>query len=118
MRCNPVYQQFMRLSQFYEDDELRKRQDEIRAYAARMGDPRLGTGFIPPRGTDPGPAPEPRGRSRSRAGLGPVEVLGRAKRPFLGPKPTNIQLGDNDPETEGEEYHDAADWEAEMRGLE
>ena len=32
---NPVYQQFMRLTHIYEEDELLKRQDEMRALAAR-----------------------------------------------------------------------------------
>ena len=33
---NPVYQQFMRLTHIYEEDELVKRQDEIQALAARL----------------------------------------------------------------------------------
>jgi hypothetical protein len=33
---NPVYQQFMRLTHVYEEDELVKRQDEMQALAARL----------------------------------------------------------------------------------
>ena len=33
---NPVYQQFMRLTHIYEEDELVKRQDETQALAARL----------------------------------------------------------------------------------
>ena len=33
---NPVYQQFMRFTHIYEEDELVKRQDEMQALAARL----------------------------------------------------------------------------------
>ena len=31
---NPVYKQFLRLTQIYEEDEVRKRQDDLRDLAA------------------------------------------------------------------------------------
>ena len=48
VKGNPVYNQFMRLTQVYEEDEVQKRQDDMRALAARLGDPRLGSGYMPP----------------------------------------------------------------------
>ena len=120
-----MYQQFMRLTQFYEEDELRTRQEELRAYAARVGDERLGNGFVPPRPSGPitppitpRSGPEPRRRSRSRAsnfvppvpktppGPMPKTPLGPAPMTPAGPMPktpTNIALGNDDPETETEE---------------
>ena len=58
---NPVYKQFTRLTQVHEEDELRKRQDDMRALAARLGDPRLGSSFVPPRPSASRPPPDPLG---------------------------------------------------------
>ena len=44
---NPVYKQFLRPTHIYEEDELHKRQDDLRALMARLGDDRLGSGFRP-----------------------------------------------------------------------
>ena len=65
---NPVYQQFMRLTHVYEEDELVKRQDEMQALAARyvmvQG---LATGRPPvPRFPQGPPWPRPGRRRGSR----------------------------------------------------
>ena len=65
---NPVYQQFMRLTHIYEEDELVKRQDEMQALAARYAMVQgLATGRSGPQyfnlagqGTEPTPRGDPR----------------------------------------------------------
>ena len=39
---NPVYKQFLRLTQIYEEDEVRKRQDDLRDLWVKTHDDRLG----------------------------------------------------------------------------
>ena len=56
---NPVYKQFLRLAQIYEEDEVRKRQDDLRDRWARTHDQRIGSSFRQPRPTGPVPAPGP-----------------------------------------------------------
>ena len=83
---NPVYKQLiMRLSHIYEEGEVHRRQDDLRAVAARLGDERLGSGFRPPRSPVPqyrmdvgGP---PSGAGRVRGGL----RRGRDGLPLPGP---------------------------------
>jgi len=96
---NPVYQQFMRLTHIYEEDELVKRQDEMQALAARLAMIQgLSTGRPPvprfetsgqgpeatPGPTPPGPSPGPSPRPSPMGtpmGTGPAaEVLALQQR--------------------------------------
>ena len=68
---NPVYKQFMSLTQIYEEDEVYKRNADLRNLGARLGDERLGPGFRAPPYTDGPPQPLPR----------PTRPLGAARSP-------------------------------------
>ena len=125
---NPVYKQFLRLTQIYEEDEVRKRQDDLHDLWARMHDPRLGSGFrAPPR---PRQLPEnvPPPPNLGMRGMGaPGNVPGRAepgpmrsdRPPPAPPVPQFMTIDDDGVPTEPAESSEEffSDAEAELADL-
>ena len=77
---NPLYKQFLRLTQIYEEDEVRKRQDDLHDLWVRTHDYRLGSSFHAPRPPQPRQGPQ-----------GPIQFPGRMAAP--GAIPGREQLG-------------------------
>jgi hypothetical protein len=126
---NPVYKQFLRLTQIYEEDEVRKRQDDLRDLWARTYDQRLRSSFHAPAPPRPKQSPEniPAPPDLGMRGMGaPGDIPGRGQ---LGPTGRAAQLpplpttqampGDGDGETSelagSEEFY--SDAEAEFASL-